>query len=66
MAGMWRSVRTLFTAFTAVPIDTPGLRLNDTVTDGKPPWWLMTSGAVSVVTEATCDSGTGAPLDVWR
>ena len=32
-------------AVTAWPSDTPGVRLNDSVTAGKKPWWLIVSGS---------------------
>ena len=44
--GMPISSRTAFTAFTASPSEAPGARLNDTVTTGNCPWWLIASGAV--------------------
>ena len=50
-------------AATAVPSDTPGLRLNDIVTDGNSPWWLMTSGDVVVELFTSVLSGTCCPLD---
>ena len=49
------------TAATASPSETPGARLNDSVTAGNCPWWLIESGAVVSVTRVTARSGTGPP-----
>ena len=49
-------------ASTAWLRDAPGARLNDSVTDGKTPWWLMVSGSTLRVTCATADSGTCPPV----
>ena len=53
------------TAFTASPSDTPGFRLNDSVTAGSCPMWLTDSGPTVCVRLATALSGTRAP-DVAR
>ena len=51
-------------AVTASPSDSPGARLNEIVTAGNWPWWLMASGAVVVVSCTIALSGTGAPVGV--
>ena len=38
--------RGAFDGVTASPSDTPGARLNDSVTAGNCPWWLTASGVV--------------------
>ena len=48
--------------FTASPSDSPGARLNEIVTAGNCPWWLIASGAVVVATWTIALSGTGDPL----
>src|SRR5436309_13009213 len=50
-------------ADTASPSATPGLRLNEIVTDGSWPVWLTLSGPTLVVTLATVLSGIRRPLD---
>ncbi len=42
----------------AWPSDTPGARLNDSVTHGNCPWWLTDSGSVPGVARAMARSGT--------
>src|SRR5258705_5531844 len=59
----------LFTIVTASPSDTPGLRLNDTVTAGSCPAWFTDSGPTPLpidATEASCTSGPGTPLGADR
>ncbi|MNC85343.1 hypothetical protein D3C83_09340 [compost metagenome] len=46
----------------ASPSATSGPRLNDTVTAGSCPRWLMVSGPTPWVSRATELSGTSAPL----
>ena len=50
------------TACTAAPSETPGATLNDTVTAGNCPWWLMTSGAVVSVNCVNALKGTWPPF----
>ncbi len=51
-------------ALTASPSDSPAARLNEIVTAGNWPWWLIASGAVVVVSCTIALSGTGAPVGV--
>ena len=51
------------TAVTAWPSDTSGARLNDTVTEGKSPWWFTWSGAALGWKRVSAVRGTVAP--VW-
>jgi len=46
--------------------ETPGARLNDTVTDGNRPVWLTDSGVVLEAEVAMALSGTLPWLDVRR
>src|SRR5678816_410645 len=48
-------------AVTAWPRETPGARLNDSVTAENWPWWLMASGAVLGARREKALSGTWAP-----
>src|SRR3954447_2828396 len=65
----WKDVVTedgrLFAAFstcaTASPSETPGLRLNESVTDGSWPEWLTLSGPTDGTSFATVSSGTSSP-----
>src|SRR5882762_10854984 len=50
-----------WTSFTAVPSETPGGRLNDSVTDGSWPLWFTLSGPTSLDADATDVSGTRLP-----
>src|SRR3954453_7108155 len=50
-----------WTRSTAVPIEVPGSRLNDNVTDGNWPEWLTVSGPVDWVTRARLPRGTDTP-----
>src|SRR5438552_18458003 len=50
-------------ADTASPNATPGLRLNEIVTDGNWPVWLTLSGPTLVVTLATVLSGISRPVE---
>ncbi len=40
-SGMWMEAVTFWIALTASPSATPGARLNDSVTAGNCPWWLI-------------------------
>ena len=40
------------------PSETPGARLNESVTDGNPSWWLMLTGASEVSNHDSAESGT--------
>src|SRR5262245_56071382 len=51
------------TCFTAVPIDIPCARLNDTVTDGSWPEWFTVTGPTVYLNFATVLSGTSGPRD---
>ena len=55
-ASCWISV-------TASPSATPGLRLNEMVTDGICPVWLMVSGPACVVAVVTESSAMSRPVD---
>src|SRR3954454_25055974 len=55
------SVATRCTVVTASPSDTPGLRLNERVTDGSCPTWFNVSGPYPVSTDETVLSGTSDP-----
>ena len=65
-SGMPRAAVASFTAETASPSETPGARLNDSVTTGNWPWWLIESGAVVSVTRVTVRSGTAPPSGPCR
>ncbi len=53
----------LLIAFTASPSEAPGLRLNEIVTAGNWPWWLMDRYAVLFVSTLTkVDNGTCWPV----
>ena len=62
VGGTLSSSRSLWICSTASPSEWPGARLNEIVTDGNWPWWLMVSGASFSVMRATALSGTGTPL----
>ncbi len=47
-------------------METWGLRLKDTVTEGNSPWWFTTRGAVALETWATAPSGTDCPVALFR
>ena len=49
------------TALTASPRATPGARLNESVTDGKRPWWFTCSGAALGSKRVSAVSGTDSP-----
>ena len=57
------SFSTCWMALTAWPIAVPGARLNEIVTDGNWPWWLITSGATFTTLSTSVDNGTCCPLD---
>src|SRR5262249_22613789 len=57
---MSRSVARM--ARTAWPSDTPGARLNDSVTAENCPWWLMARGVALAVERVKALSGTCAPV----
>src|SRR5262249_62061727 len=46
---------------TASPRDTPGARLNDSVTAGKKPWWVTASGVGVSQEWGEGEGGTGLP-----
>src|SRR4051794_40141539 len=48
-------------ALTASPSDTPGARLNDTVTAETCPWGLMAGGVVEVPAVGSSRGGRGPP-----
>ncbi len=58
--SVWRAA--FSTSLTAVPSDTPGGRLNDSVTEGSCPLWFTLSGPTSLDAEATDVSGISLPL----
>src|SRR3954469_1051087 len=47
-----------WTAASAAPSATPGARLNDTVTAGNWPWWVMVKGCVVSAIVAIASIGT--------
>src|SRR5215475_7209961 len=63
VAGSTRS-DTAFTCAVAWPRDTPGLRPNDTDTDGNWPEWLIDCGPTESLYLTTVSSGTASPDDV--
>jgi hypothetical protein len=50
------------TIFVAVPSATPGLKLNERVTDGSCPEWFTLNGPALWLISATALSGTSDPL----
>src|SRR6266481_6112325 len=62
-SGGGGSVSLAWLPLTAWPIAVPGTRLNEIVTDGNWPWWLITSGAVFTTESTRVDNGTCCPLD---
>src|SRR5438034_4127548 len=54
-------VATCFTCAVAAPSDTPGLRPNDTDTDGSWPEWLIDCGPTVSLNVTTDSSGTSIP-----
>src|SRR6185437_7776216 len=58
LPGGWRSRCAPSIAVMASPSEAPWARLNDTVTDGNCPWWLMTSGSVVFFVRENALSGT--------
>src|SRR5207248_10359033 len=50
-------------SFTAAPSEVPGLRLNDSVTEGDWPEWFTASGPTVGIIFATASSGTSSPED---
>src|SRR5207245_10037551 len=53
-------------AVTAAPSETPGARLNDTVTAGNWPWWLIASAVARSSIAAMVESGTWPPAADFR
>src|SRR5215471_532234 len=51
------------TRVSAVPSDTPGARLNETVTEGSWPEWFTVTGPTEYLKCATVLSGTSGPRD---
>src|SRR6266853_5350140 len=51
-----------WTSFTAVPSETPGGRLNESVTEGSWPLWFTLSGPTSFDAVATEVSGISTPF----
>ena len=64
LAGMPISACACSIAATALPSDAPGARLNDIVTAGNWPAWLITSWVLRSRIVARLDSGTWRPSDV--
>src|SRR6266567_440094 len=62
-AGMFICRSAAWILVTASPSAMPGARLNDSVTDGKKPWWFTASGVVLGVTRVIAESGTCAPVE---
>src|SRR6476646_9077977 len=62
-SGGCSSFCTALMALTACPIAVPGARLNEIVTDGNWPVWLITSGATFTAESTNVDKGTCWPLD---
>ena len=58
--SVWRAA--FSTSFTAVPSETPGGRLNDSVTEGSWPLWFTLNGPTSFEAEATEVSGIKVPF----
>src|SRR5436305_6813560 len=48
-------------SLTAAPSEVPGLRLNESVTDGAWPEWFTASGPTVGIIFATASSGTSSP-----
>ena len=61
LSGSPSSALALSIDLTASPSDVPGARLNETVTTGNCPWWLMASGALAVSMVVNAPSGTAPP-----
>src|SRR6516164_8383338 len=61
MVGGSRRSATCFTCVVAAPSDTPGLRPNDTDTDGSCPEWLIDCGPTVSLKSTTDSSGTSPP-----
>ena len=55
-----------FTSLTASPSDTPGARLNESVTTGNCPWWFTASGAGVVSMRVNWLIGTIVPAEERR
>ena len=60
--GVLSSACTCWMRSTASPSAVPGARLNEMVTAGNWPWWLMVSGAILLLNFATVLIGTCAPF----
>src|SRR5665647_3609206 len=54
-----------FTSLTAGPMETPGARLNDSVTEGICPEWFTVAGPVVGDTLASDPKGTRSPEAEW-
>src|ERR1700752_2893902 len=63
VSGILRSRTVLSTPATASESDTPGARLNDTVTAGTWPRWLIVAAPTELPKRVTADSGTSCVLD---
>ena len=63
VGGMRRSRTASSTCCAAWPSEYPGLRLNETVTAGSCPKWLIESGPVWRRIFTTASSGTSGPCD---
>src|SRR5580704_5601081 len=63
LAGTPISRSTLWMASMASLSDLPGARLNEIVTAGNCPWWLIESDVVAVETDAKVESGTSV---LWK
>ena len=62
-AGMLISRSAAWMLCTASLSAMPGARLNESVTDGKKPWWLTASGVVLGAKRVMALSGTWAPVE---
>src|SRR6266850_6087876 len=64
IVGGSRRSATCLTCAVAVPSETPGLRPNDTDTDGSWPEWLIDCGPTVSLNCTTDSSGTSTPAGV--
>src|SRR5258708_27770308 len=62
-AGLPSSASIWWMALTAWPMEVPGVRLKDSVTEGNWPWWLMTIGATLLTVSTRVRSGTCWPVE---
>src|SRR5262249_57040455 len=66
MVGGSRRSATCFTWLVAAPSETPGLRPNDTDTDGSCPEWLIDCGPTVSLKLITDSSGTSDPFGALK